>query len=213
MVTTPQTERPEESLIRRVQNGENELFYELVQPHERSVYRAAFSILANAADAEDVAQEAVLKAFTHLSGFRGESKFGTWLVQITINEARMRRRKDRRSLYDSLDEPIESEEGDYTPRDFADWREIPLEALERKELAEAIQRAFKEMKPIYREILVLRDMEQLSVTETAKLLGISETNVRTRLLRARLQLRDALAPGYDGVWTCGEPQYRQVRPW
>ena len=121
--------------------GEKHLFYDLVQPHERAIYRAAFAILRNEQDAEDVAQEAMLKAFSHLSSFRKEAKFSTWLIQITINEARMRLRKDRRNLYESIDEGVESEEGDYKPRDFADWRPIPSEDLDQQRLREALQRA------------------------------------------------------------------------
>src|SRR4051812_1044303 len=106
------------ALIERVCAGEKQFFYELVQPHERAVYRAAFAILRNEHDAEDVAQEAMLKALAHLPSFRKEAKFSTWLIQITINEARMRLRKDRRNLYESIDEGAENAEGDYKPRDI-----------------------------------------------------------------------------------------------
>ena len=163
--------------------------------------------------AEEVAEEAVLKAFANLSGFRGHSKFSTWLIQITINEARMRRRKDRKSLYESIDEGKASEEGDYIPTDFADWREIPSEALERDQLKRALARALASLGEKYREVFVLRDVQQLSIAETARILGITEASVKTRLLRARLQMRDALAPGYDGSWTSDSPQYKKVRPW
>jgi len=206
-------ETDEDSLLRRIKNGEQELFYDLIRPYERSVYLAAFSVLGNEADAEEVAQEAFLKALGHLDQFRGESKFSTWLLQIAINEARLRRRKERRALYESLDEAVEGEEGDYRPKDFADWREIPVEALERRGLAEALRRALNSLRPIYREVAMLRDVQHLSIAETAAVLGISATNVRTRLLRARLMLRDALAPGYGGAWSLGETKYRRVRPW
>ena len=214
-VQAPQQRRESETdaLIRRVQSGETALFYELIQPHQRSVYMAAFSILGNGADAEEVAQEAILKALTHLDQFRSQSKFSTWLVQIAINEARMRLRKDRRGLYESLEDGPPGEEEDYIPRDFADWREIPAETLERRELKEALGRALTALKPKYREVLVLRDVEHHSISETAKLLGISEASVKTRLLRARLQMRDALAPGYDGSWSAGDSRYKKVRPW
>jgi RNA polymerase sigma-70 factor, ECF subfamily len=185
----------------------------LVRPYERAVYVAAFSVLHNEHDAEEVAQEAVLKAFTHLARFRGDAKFSTWIIQIAINEARMKLRKDRRHLYDSIDEQPESEEGDYKPRDFADWREIPSEALERTELRDALKTAIASLAPKYREVFMLRDVQNVSITETAKILGITESSVKTRLLRARLQLRDALAPGIDGVWSLGEKSYRKVRPW
>ena len=207
-----QLESLERELIRRVCDGDQEAFHELVRPYERSIYFAAKSILENDADAEDAAQEAVLKAFTHLRGFRAESKFSTWLIQITINEARMKLRKDHRHLYESLDEPQSDEEGDYWPSDFADWREIPSEALETKELRQALLKALDALAPKYRQVLVCRDIQQLNIAETAQALGISEANVRTRLLRARLQMRDALAPGFDGAWTRGRG-YEKVRPW
>src|SRR5260370_7126123 len=129
------------ALIERVCAGEKQLFYELICPYERSVYIAARSVLQNEADAEDAAQEAFLKAFAHLSSFRKESKFTTSLIQIAVNQARIKRRKDRKVLYDSIDQPGSGEEGEYTPRDFADWREIPSEALQRTELRNALQKA------------------------------------------------------------------------
>ena len=209
----PQIERNEAELIGRICRGESELFYELIQPYERSVFMAALSIVDNEADAEEVAQEAVLKALSNLKSFRSEAKFSTWLVQITINEARMRRRKDRKNLYESIDEGKTSEEGDYIPMDFADWREIPSEALEREQLKRALAKALASLGEKYREVFVLRDVQHLSIAETARILGITEASVKTRLLRARLQMRDALAPGYDGSWTNDNPQYKKVRPW
>jgi RNA polymerase sigma-70 factor, ECF subfamily len=209
----PEQDRNEVELIRRVRSGEKEAFYELVRPHERAVYSAAMSILNNQADAEEVSQEAVLKAFSHLSSFRGDAKFSTWLVRITINEARMKLRKDRRHLYESVDEPNTAGDGDYFPKDFADWREVPSEAAQRKELREALKRAMSGLLPKYREVLVLRDIQHMSIDETAQTLGITPANVKTRLLRARLQMRDALAPGFDGSWITGKEEYEKVRPW
>jgi RNA polymerase sigma-70 factor (ECF subfamily) len=209
-----QPENAEElALLDRVCQGEKELFYQLIQPYERAVFLAAQSILQNEADAEEVAQEAVLKAFKHLSSFRRESKFSTWLIQITINESRMKLRKDRRHLYDSLDAGQENEDGDYMPIDAADWREIPSEALQRKELREAIKRALASLAPKYREVFMLRDVQNLSIAETAQALQITEASVKTRLLRARLQMRDALAPGIDGAWSAEEGSWKKVRPW
>jgi len=193
------------TVLARVQAGDHDAFYELIRPHQRSVFVAAVSILGNEADAEEVAQEAILKAFRNLARFRGESKFSTWLVQIAINEARMRLRKDRRHLYDSLDEAQQGNDGDYIPRDWADWREIPSDTLERKELREALQKALLSLAPKYRSVLVLRDVEQLSIAETAKALGITEANVKTRLSRARLQMRDVLAQGWGGARREAEP--------
>ncbi len=202
----------EADLIERVRCGEHEAFYELVRPHERGIYMAALSILNNDADAEEVVQEAILKAFKAIGKFRGEAKFSTWIIQITINEARMKLRKDRRHLYDSLDESRRGEdEGDYIPRDFADWREIPSEALESTRLREALKKALDSLAPKYRQVLVLRDIEHLNIAETAKLMGITAATVKTRLLRARLMMRDALAPGFDGAWRKGR-EYEKVRP-
>lgn len=208
----PRLEVSEAELIRRVCQGDKEAFYGLVRPYERAVYVAAVSILNSPADAEEVAQEAVLKVFTHLAEFRAEAKFSTWLIQITINEALVRLRKDRRHLFESVDES-RSEEGEYLPKDFADWREIPSEALQRAELKEALKRAIAALPLKYREVLILRDIQNLSIEQTAETLGISEGNVKTRLMRARLQMRDALAPGIDGSWSTGKPKYKKVRPW
>jgi RNA polymerase sigma-70 factor, ECF subfamily len=158
-----------------------------------------------------VAQEAVLKAFKGLSRFRQEAKFSTWLIQITINEARMKSRKNRHYLYESLDEGQQNEEGDYIPKDFADWREIPSEALEQRELREALTKALESLPEKYRTVLILRDVQHLTIDETAKALGLSEANVKTRLSRARLQMRDALAPGFDGAWSRGRSD-EKVRP-
>ena len=185
----------ERQLIQRVRNGEHEVFYDLIQPYERRVWGAAFAILHNEADAEDTAQDTVLKALKHIRQFRADARFSTWLIQIAVNEARMRRRKK----YAHVVEPIfmgENGEGNYMTRDFADWREIPSEALERKEVREKLFDALDSLGQIYREVFVLRDIQQLSIAETSEALGISTTSVKTRLLRARLMLRDLLAPSH-----------------
>ena len=204
----------EESLVRRVLAGEHDLFYELIRPYERRLYAAAFAILRNEPDAEDVAQEAVLKAFKNLRQFRAESKFSTWLTQITVNEARMRRRKAHSNLMEPIaDRP--DDDGNYTPRDFADWREIPSETLERKEVRLKLAEALAQLSQIYREVFVLRDMQHLSIDETAKALGISTASVKTRLLRARLMLRDLLSPGFGGAWSLGSNLSfeKGTKPW
>ena len=200
-------------LIARICAGEKDLFYQLLKPYERAVFLAANSILQNEQDAEEAAQEAVLKAFTNLHRFRGDARFSTWLIQIVINEARMKRRKERKHLYDSLDEQPQDDERDYFPQDLADWREIPSEALQRSELRNALRNAIANLSPIYREVFMLRDVQQLSITETATALGVTEATVKTRLLRARLQVRDALAPGYNGKWLIGDGHWTKVRPW
>jgi RNA polymerase sigma-70 factor (ECF subfamily) len=185
----------ERELIERVLAGEKDLFYELIRPYERGVFLAAASILGNDADAEDTAQQAFLKAYRNLARFRQESKFSTWLIQIAINDARMKLRKDRRHLYKAIDAGQKTNEGDYIPTDFADWREIPSEVLEKSELREALNKALNLLPEKYRTVLILRDVQQMSIAETAKALGISEENVKTRTSRARLRMRDHLAEG------------------
>jgi RNA polymerase sigma-70 factor (ECF subfamily) len=209
----PSLETRESELVHQAAAGCKEAFYQLVQPCERALFAAAMGMLKNEADAEEAAQEAVLKAFTNINRFRGECKFSTWIIQICINEARLKIRKARKHLYESIDKPENGEDGDYFPRDFADWREIPSEALECKELREALQRAMASLPEKYREVLILRDIQHLSIEETAQVLGIGTGNVKTRLLRARLQMRDALAPGIDGNWTLGRREYAKVRAW
>jgi RNA polymerase sigma-70 factor (ECF subfamily) len=208
----PTLNQREADLIARIKAGDRSLFYDLIQPYQRTVYAAAYSVLGNPTDAEDAAQEAFLKALTHIGQFRSEAKFSTWLVQITLNEARLRLRKERKGLYSSIDEGRQDDDGEYFPIDYADWREIPSETLQRKELKQALERALAALKPIYREVLILRDVQHMSIAETAAALEISEPSVKTRLLRARLMMRDALAPGFDGSWSVGSPTYKKVRP-
>jgi RNA polymerase sigma-70 factor (ECF subfamily) len=208
----PQIDPEEAELIKRVCEGEPDAFEELVRPYERLIYISAISVLRNQADAEEVAQEAVLKAFSKLASFRAECRFSTWLVQITYNEARMKIRKDHRHLYDYIDEQKDDQEGDYSPRDFADWRPIPSEIFEKNEVRQALEKAIDSLGPTYREIVMLRDVQCLSIKDTSTVLGIPEASVKTRLHRARLKLRDALAPGFDGAWST-KKEYRKVRPW
>jgi RNA polymerase sigma-70 factor (ECF subfamily) len=208
----PTGDTREQELIAHVQRGQHQLFYELVQPYERRVYAAALAILRNEADAEDVAQEAVLKALSNIRQFRAESRFSTWLIQITVNEALMRRRRQKTRAVESIDEHRD-EEGEYRPRDFADWREIPSEALERKEVRQKLAEALGSLDRKYREVFMLRDMEQLNIQETAEALGISVASVKTRLLRARLMLRDLLAGGWEQGWFSREPIGKGNKPW
>jgi RNA polymerase sigma-70 factor (ECF subfamily) len=208
----PAGQLSEVELVRRVRDGDSDLFYELVRPYERRVYSAAFAILRNSADAEDAAQEAILKAFRHIKQFRAESRFSTWLIQIAVNEARMRRRRNHGEVMEPIaDRPDEA--GNYVPRDFADWREIPSETLERKEIREKLTEALASLGEIYREVFVLRDMQHLSIEETAEALKISTASVKTRLLRARLMLRDLLAPGLGGPWLSRMSFGKGTKPW
>src|ERR1039457_6072494 len=202
----------EQDLIARVQRGQNELFYELVQPYERRVYAAALAILRNETDAEGVAQEAMLKAFGTIRQVRAEARFSTWLRQIAVKEALRGRRRERTVVMEGLDDRRD-EESDYAPRDFADWREIPSEALERKEVRQKLGEALATLDRKYREVFVLRDMEQLNFQETAKALGISVASVKTRLLRARLMLRDLLAAGWQQGWFSRLQFEKGSRPW
>ena len=205
-------ETREQELIRRIQSGEPEKFYELIRPLERRVYAAAFAILRNPGDAEDAAQEAMLKAFANLRQFRGEARFSTWLIQIAVNEARMRRRKDHANVIEPIGER-EDADGVYTPREFADWREIPSEALERREVRDLLLEALASLGSKYREVFVLRDVEHLSIAEVAENLGISTASVKTRLLRARLMLRDLLAPKLTGAWFSRLGFQKGNKPW
>lgn len=212
LLETPAAQADEAALIRRISAGEHERFYDLIRPYEQRVYAAAFSILRNEADAEDAAQEAMLKAFKNIRQFRAEARFSTWLIQITVNEARMKRRKERPQMYESI-AGKKDDEGNYTPRDFADWREIPSEALERAEVRQKLAEALASLNEIYRDVFVLRDVQHLSIEETSKTLGISVAAVKTRLLRARLMLRDLLSPGLDGGWTSRLLFEKGVNPW
>ncbi|HEY8056027.1 MAG TPA: sigma-70 family RNA polymerase sigma factor [Terriglobales bacterium] len=179
-------------LVRQACAGNREAFYTLVSRYERRLYRSALAITGNAADAEETVQETFLRAFEHLSQFRAEAKFQTWLTQILLNTARMKLRKNHGGLWESLDEPRQTEEG-LMPRDVAEWRENPEQQLGRAETERLLHHALRGLPPGYREVIAMRDMQMLSTQQTAELLGMSVANVKTRLLRARLQLRERLA--------------------
>jgi len=202
----------EQDLLRRVQAGQKEYFYELIKPYQRRVYTAAFSVLRNEAEAEDAAQEAFLKALTHIQQFRAEARFSTWLLQIAVNEALMRRRRAHSEVMEPIGER-QDEDGNYRPRDFADWREIPSETLERKEIRQRLAEAIAKLAEKYRQVFLLRDVEHMSIEETAEALGISQASVKTRLLRARLMLRDLLAPGLGSPWLGRLPFEKGNKPW
>jgi RNA polymerase sigma-70 factor, ECF subfamily len=193
-VATDPPDTRDRDLIARILAGERALFHELVRPYEKSVYFAAFSVLQNQDDAEDAAQETILKALKNLHTFRAEAKFSTWLVSIALNEARGRLRHARLIEFDSIDAEPNEELGDFTPAVISDWREVPLEALERKELRELLRNALQDLPEMYREVLVLRDMQEFSIAEAAATLGVNEGVVKTRLLRARLMMQKQLAP-------------------
>lgn len=180
-------------MIASILAGNAQLFHELIRPYERRVYAMALSFLRNEADAEDVTQEAFLKAFRNLPSFRGDAKFGTWLISIALNEARSRIRRRDAVKMESLDGP-EDEEGHVSPAQLTDWKEIPSEALERKEIRHLLHKAVTALPLIYREVFQLRDIEQMSVNEAAAALGITISSVKVRLHRARMMLQKHLAP-------------------
>jgi RNA polymerase sigma-70 factor (ECF subfamily) len=185
--------RDEPRMIASILAGNAQLFHELIRPYERRVYAMALSFLRNEADAEDVTQEAFLKAFRNLPSFRGDAKFGTWLISIALNEARSRIRRRDAVKMESLDGP-EDEEGHVSPAQLTDWKEIPSEALERKEIRHLLHKAVTALPLIYREVFQLRDIEQMSVNEAAAALGITISSVKVRLHRARMMLQKHLAP-------------------
>ena len=190
--------RDESRMIASILAGDSELYHDLIRPYERSVYKMAFSFMKNEFDAEDVAQESFLKAFRKLGDFRGQAKFSTWLISITLNEARGRLRRQAVVRMESLDEAPE-QGGHISPALLRDWREVPSEALERHEVRQMLQDAIANLSPIYREVLVMRDVEEFSIEETATALAITAGTVKVRLHRARLMMQKELAPQLKNV--------------
>lgn len=192
-------------MISEVLVGHTDAFHELIRPYERSVYLMALSMLRNEAEAEDVAQETFIKAYRNLGRFRSEARFSTWLIAIALNEARARLRRKQPRLTDSIDD----EEGSVVPAQLTDWREIPSESLERQEVRGLIQRALATLPLAYREVFVLREIEDRNVKETAETLGITIASVKMRLHRARLMLQKQLAPQLASI----APKRRRRFPW
>jgi RNA polymerase sigma-70 factor (ECF subfamily) len=187
------TDRDEAQMIASILAGDTQRYHDLIRPYERSVYKMALSFMKNEADAEDVAQEAFLKAFRKLSDFRGHARFSTWLISITLNEARGRLRRKNSVPMESLDQTPE-EGGHLSPALLRDWREVPSEALERKEIRAILLEAIENLSPLYREVLLLRDVEEFSIEETAAALTITAGTVKVRLHRARMMMQKELAP-------------------
>jgi RNA polymerase sigma-70 factor (ECF subfamily) len=185
--------RDEARMIASILAGDTQLYHELIRPYERSVYMMALSYIKNEADAEDVAQEAFLKAFHHLASFRSEAKFSTWLIGIALNEARSRLRRESVLRMESIDDTVE-DGGHCSPAILRDWREVPSEALERKEVRHILQTAITSLPEKYREVFILRDVEELNNAETAAALRITIGNVKVRLHRARMMLQKQLTP-------------------
>ena len=188
----------EAECIRRILGGEKDLFHELIRPCERGIYFLLLSLLKNETEAEDAAQETVIKVYLNLKNFRGDSQFRTWVLSIARNEGlgRLRRQTNRRE--DSLDAETDDQNGDFTPAILTSWREIPTEALEKKELAAIVRAGIESLPEIYRNIIFLRDIEEMDIRETAAALGISEGAVKLRLHRARAMLQRRLAPQLKG---------------
>jgi RNA polymerase sigma-70 factor (ECF subfamily) len=196
-------------MIAAVLAGEIQVYHELIHPYERSVYVMALSYMKNEADAEDVAQEAFVRAFRKLSTFRAESKFSTWLISITINEARTRLRRQALVRIESLDQ-LPDEDKAISPALLRDWREIPSEAIEREEVRNLIQQAVEQLPDIYQQVFLLRDVEELTIGETAAALNISIPSVKVRLHRARMMLQKQLAPQLGAV---NRTSKRRWLPW
>ena len=182
---------PEAELIRLSLEGDSQAFSELVKPYRPMFYKKALSIVRNESDAEDVTQTALLKAFRKLSQFRLDAQFRTWATSIVINEALMCLRASRRFKQESLDHE-ERDDGSFSI-DISDPRENPSQILERKQVRGAILRAVFLLPSLLRSVFILRDLRLVSISDTAKALGITETCVKTRLRRARLQLQESLA--------------------
>jgi len=192
---TPTTSVPtgfdESALVAQAKAGDQNAFTELVNRYERKIYRLAKNITRNDEDAEDVLQDAFLKAYTHLDNFKGDSKFYTWIVRIAVNEALMRLRKRKTDRSVPLDEPVELGE-ETVQREIAVWEDNPEQQYSQEEWRRILDEAVESLKPDFRTVFVLRDIEELSTEETAETLGISVPAVKSRLLRARLALRETL---------------------
>jgi RNA polymerase sigma-70 factor (ECF subfamily) len=189
----------EGALVAAAKAGNAKAFEELVNRYEHKIFRLAQNITQNREDAEDVMQEAFLKSFSNLDRFQGDSRFYTWLVRIAVNEALMKLRK-RRPNQVSLDEPVETEE-DSMPRELEDWGPSPEQHYAQTQLQEILSGAIAELDPAFRIVFLLRDVEELSTVETADLLGLSVPAVKSRLLRARLRLRQRLSKSFKGSAT------------
>ncbi|MGA2812580.1 MAG: sigma-70 family RNA polymerase sigma factor [Candidatus Acidiferrum sp.] len=181
----------EHLLVAAAKGGDLSAFNELVSRYERKIFRLTMNITRNREDAEDAMQEAFLKSYAHLKDFAGDSRFYTWLVRIAANEALMRLRKRRPNQF-SLDEPIPGENEDLIPQDIQDWGPSPEQRYGQTEMHEILNSAIDQLTPDFRTVFLLRDVEKLSTEETAKIVGISVPAVKSRLLRARLKLRDKL---------------------
>jgi RNA polymerase sigma-70 factor, ECF subfamily len=188
----PFDEHPDIALVERAKAGDTSAFEQLVRQYDRQIYRTALHITQNREDAEDITQDVFFKAFQKLEQFQGNSKFSTWLVRIAVNESLMRLRRRKTSKTVSMDQDVETEEG-AIPRDFAEWRPNPEQIFSQSELGDILRKTIAGLPPGFRTVFTLRDIENLSTEETAEALGLSVPAVKSRLLRARLQLRERLS--------------------
>jgi RNA polymerase sigma-70 factor, ECF subfamily len=177
-------------LVKAAKSGDATAFEELVNRYERKIFRLTMNITRNREDAEDAMQDAFMKAYSHLNTFQEDSRFYTWLVRIAANEALMRLRK-RRPNQVSLDEPVEGED-DLMPREIRDWGPSPEQRFAQSEMRGILDEVIDQLEADFRTVFVLRDIEELSTEETAAVLGLSVPAVKSRLLRARLKLRQKL---------------------
>ena len=185
-------QHPDVALVNSARGGDVQAFETLVNKYDRQIFRIAQHITQNREDAQDIVQDAFLKAYEKLDQFQGNSKFYTWLVRIAVNESLMRLRKRRTGKMVSIDDDIETEEGS-VPRDLADWSPNPEQNYTQAELAEILRKTIQGLPHGFRIVFVLRDVDGLSTEETAETLGLSVPAVKSRLLRARLQLRERLS--------------------
>jgi len=191
------------ALVQAAKGGDVGAFEELVRRYDRNVFRIAQHITQNREDAEDVVQDAFLKAYQKLDQFQGNSKFYTWLVRIAVNEALMKLRKRKASKTVSIDEDVETEEG-FVPREVTDWSPNPEQLYKQAELGDILEKTIQGLPAGFRTVFVLRDVEGLSTEETAEALGMSIPAVKSRLLRARLQLRERLSRHFKKKKTNGD---------
>jgi RNA polymerase sigma-70 factor (ECF subfamily) len=180
------------ALVAEAKAGSYAAFEELVDRYERKIYRLGINITGNSEDAEDVLQEAFLKAFQHLPDFRADSRFYTWLVRIAVNEGLMKLRKRRSDRSVPVDDQV-GEDGEIVPREFADWKPNPEQQYAQAEIETILRNAAQALPAAYRTVFLLRDVEDLSTAETGEVLGLTEGTVKARLFRARLMLREELS--------------------
>jgi RNA polymerase sigma-70 factor (ECF subfamily) len=194
MTDSPQTAlaKDESALVTEAKAGNYAAFEELVNRYEKKIYRLGLNITGNPDDAEDVLQETFLKAFQHLPEFREDSRFYTWIVRIGVNEGLMKLRRRRADRTVPIDDQVD-EEGAIIPREFTDWKPNPEEILAQSEIQTILDNAAQSLPPTFRTVFHLRDVEGLSTAETAELLNLTESAVKARLFRARLQLREDLS--------------------